>query len=142
MLKGYLKMKLSDKKKEMKEMFNVFDDPMDKYIQIIELGKKNKGLSDIYKNDDNRILGCASLAWVRAICNTNETYKILVDSDTFIVKGLLSILQYIIDGSSKKEINDLNIESILKEIGLEDSITSQRTNGFMSTLNKIKEQIN
>ena len=96
MLKGYLKMKLSDKKKEMKEMFNVFDDPMDKYIQIIELGKKNKGLSDIYKNDDNRIFGCASLAWVRAICNTNETYKILVDSDTFIVKGLLSILQYII----------------------------------------------
>ena len=135
-------MNLSDKKKEMKEMFNVFDDPMDKYVQIIELGKKNKGISDIDKNDNNRILGCASLAWVKAVSNKNETYKILIDSDTFIVKGLLSILQYIIDGASKKEINDLNIESILQEIGLEDSITSQRTNGFMSTLNKIQEQIN
>ena len=135
-------MKLSDKKKEIKEMFEVFDDPMDKYIQIIELGKKNKGISDIDKNDINRILGCASLAWVKAVRNKNETYKILIDSDTFIVKGLLSILQYIIDGASKKEINNLNIESILQEIGLEDSITSQRTNGFMSTLNKIQEQIN
>ena len=135
-------MNISDKKKEIKEMFNVFDDPMDKYIQIIELGKKNIGISDIDKNDSNRIFGCASLAWVKALNNKDKSYKILIDSDTFIVKGLLSILQYIIDGASKEEINELNIESILQEIGLEDSITSQRTNGFMSTLNKIKEQIN
>ena len=123
-------------------MFEVFDDPMDKYIQIIELGKKNSGISPIDKNDSNRIFGCASLAWIKTLNNGDNTYNILVDSDTFIVKGLLSILKYIVDGASLEEINDLNINSILVEIGLEDSITSQRTNGFMNALNKIKEQIN
>ena len=135
-------MKISDKKKEVKEMFEIFDDPMDKYIQIIELGKKNTGIPDTDKNDNNRILGCASLAWVKTINNSDNTYNILIDSDTFIVRGLLSILKYIIDGITLKELDQLKIEFILKEIGLEDSITSQRTNGFMSALNKIREQIN
>lgn len=135
-------MKNSDKIKEIREMFEVFDDPMDKYIQIIELGKKNPGISDADKNDNNRIFGCASLAWVKTIHNSDNTYNILIDSDTFIVRGLLSILKYIIDGITLEELGQLKIEFILKEIGLEDSITSQRTNGFMSALNKIKEQIN
>ena len=134
-------MGINIRKKEVQEMFEIFDDPMDKYIQIIELGKKNIGIPEKYKNDDNRIFGCASMAWVK-VDNHNNTYSVLTDSDTFIVKGLLSILKYIIDGITIEELGQLKIEFILKEIGLEDSITSQRTNGFMSTLNKIKEQIN
>ena len=66
---------------------------------------------------------------------------ILIDSDTFIVKGLLSILKFILDESTQEEINVINIESILKDIGLDDSITSQRTNGFLNALKVIKEQI-
>ena len=135
-------MKISDKTNYIKEMLEIFDDPMDKYVQIMEFGKKNSGIPDVNKNDDNRIFGCASLAWVEVINNKNNTYNISVDSDTLIVKGLLSILKHIIDGASLKEINQLDIIYLLKEIGLEDSITSQRTNGFMNALNKIKEQIN
>ena len=135
-------MKISDKTNYIKEMLEIFDDPMDKYVQIMEFGKKNSGMPDVNKNDDNRIFGCASLAWVEIINNKNNTYNISVDSDTLIVKGLLSILKYIIDGASLKEINQLDIIYLLKEIGLEDSITSQRTNGFMNALNKVKEQIN
>ena len=135
-------MKISDKINYIKEMLEIFDDPMDKYVQIMEFGKKNSGMPDVNKNDDNRIFGCASLAWVEVINNKNNTYNISVDSDTLIVKGLLSILKHIIDGASLKEINQLDIIYLLKEIGLEDSITSQRTNGFMNALNKIKEQIN
>ena len=135
-------MTISDKTNYIKEMLEIFDDPMDKYVQIMEFGKKNSGMPDVNKNDDNRIFGCASLAWVEVINNKNNTYNISVDSDTLIVKGLLSILKHIIDGASLKEINQLDIIYLLKEIGLEDSITSQRTNGFMNALNKIKEQIN
>ena len=135
-------MKISDKTNYIKEMLEIFDDPMDKYVQIMEFGKKNSGMPDVNKNDDNRIFGCASLAWVEVINNKNNTYNISVDSDTLIVKGLLSILKHIIDGASLKEINQLDIIYLLKEIGLEDSITSQRTNVFMNALNKIKEQIN
>ena len=134
-------MKLSDKKKDIKEMFEVFDDPMDKYVQIIELGKKNTGMDQKYKTDANRIFGCASMAWVK-VKGIDSKYHILVDSDTFIVKGLLSILKYIVDGATLEEINTLKIESIFVDIGLEDSITSQRTNGFLNALKKIKEQAN
>ena len=133
-------MTLDFKKAEIREMFEIFDDPMDKYIQIIELGKKNLGMPQKYKNDKNRIFGCASMAWVKV--KKNKTiYNILVDSDTFIVKGLLSILKYIVDGATLEEINKLKIESIFYDIGLGNSITSQRTNGFLNAVKKIKEQI-
>ena len=134
-------MSIEIKKKEIQDMFDIFDDPMDKYTQIIELGKKNVGIPDKYKIDENRIFGCASMAWV-TVTNNDNTYNILIDSDTFIVKGLLSILKYIIDGASLEEINNLKIESIFKDIGLENAITSQRTNGFLNALEKIKEKIN
>ena len=134
-------MSIEIKKKEIQDLFDIFDDPMDKYTQIIELGKKNIGIPDEYKIDENRIFGCASMAWV-TVTNNNNTYNILIDSDTFIVKGLLSILKYIIDGASLEEINNLKIESIFKDIGLENAITSQRTNGFLNALEKIKEKIN
>ena len=133
-------MLINSKINEIKEMFELFDDPMDKYTQIIELGKKNIPLQNKYKNEENRIYGCTSLAWVR-VTKENNTYTIFIDSDTFIVKGLLSIIKYIVDGSEAKQIEALNIQSILSDIGLEESITSQRTNGFLNALEMIKTQI-
>ena len=133
-------MSIDSKIKKMNEMFSIFDNDMDKYTQIIELGKKNKGLPIKDKNNHNRIYGCTSMAWVKVYKN-NDIYSIKTDSDTFIVKGLLNILQYIINDSSKNEIFNLNIQNILQNIGLDNSITSQRTNGFLSALDKIKKNI-
>ena len=133
-------MLIESKINEIKDMFGLLDDPMDKYTQIIELGKKNIPLKDKDKNDTNRIYGCTSLAWVKVI-RQNKTYSILVDSDTFIVKGLLSIIKYIVDGSKARDIEQLNINSVLDDIGLGASITSQRTNGFLNALKTIKKQI-
>ena len=134
-------MSTKEKIKEMKELFSVFEDPMDKYTQIIELGKKNNGLDKIDKNNQNRIYGCASLAWVKTLKN-KHFYSIQTDSDTFIVKGLLNVLQYVIGESTKEDIFQLDIQNILENMGLGQSITSQRTNGFLSALDKVKEQIN
>ena len=134
-------MSINSRIKEIEDMFLVFDDPMDKYIQIIEFGKKNFGLNEEEKNETNRIYGCTSLAWVKTEKN-GTLYSIKTDSDTFIVKGLLNILEFIISNSEKDEINKLKIEDILLKIGLENSITSQRTNGFLSAVEKIKQQIN
>ena len=133
-------MLIDSKINEIKDMFGLFDDPMDKYTQIIELGKKNNPLEDKDKNDMNRIYGCTSLAWVKVIKEDN-TYSILVDSDTFIVKGLLSIIKYIVDGCKAQDIEQLNINAVLNDIGLGSSITSQRTNGFLNALETIKKQI-
>ena len=134
-------MSINSRIKEIEDMFLVFDDPMDKYTQIIEFGKKNFGLNEEEKNETNRIYGCTSLAWVKTEKN-GTLYSIKTDSDTFIVKGLLNILEFIISNSEKDEIIKLKIEDILLKIGLENSITSQRTNGFLSAVEKIKQQIN
>ena len=106
-------MSINNRINEIKDVFSIFDDPLDKYTEIIEFGKKNK-----------------------------NKYMIHTDSEAFIVKGLLSILEYVINDSTKKEIFSLSIIEILSKIGLDKSITSQRTNGFLNALNKIKEQIN
>jgi len=133
-------MSIDFKIKKINDMFSVFDNPMDKYTQIIELGKKNEGLQSKDKNDTNRIYGCASQAWIK-ITKKNNKFFINTDSDTSIVKGLLNILSFILNDSTKNEIFNIEIQDILSNIGLEDSITSQRTNGFLSALDKIKQEI-
>ena len=133
-------MSVEDKTLEIHDLFLSFDDTMDKYIQIIEFGKKNNGLKNIDKNENTRIYGCTSMAWVKTK-KINNKYMIKTDSDTFIVKGLLSILEFILNGASKMEIENSKIENILLNIGLDNSITSQRTNGFLSAVEQIKKQI-
>ena len=133
-------MSINSKISEVRDMFMLLDNPMDKYTQIIELGKKNEGMPNKYKNESNRIFGCASMAWVFVKQNKNK-FKILIDSDTLIVKGLLNIIKFIVDGGEKIDIINLSVEEILDNIGLDNSITSQRTNGLMNALNKIKQQV-
>ena len=71
----------------------------------------------------------------------NNKFLIQTDSDTSIVKGLLNILSFILNDSTKNEIFNIEIQDVLLNIGLEDSITSQRTNGFLNALKTIKRQI-
>ena len=79
---------------------------------IANFGYSNISKSKSYKSDIYKIPGCASLAWVYVKKN-NDKYKIHTNSDAFIVKGLLSILEYIINDSTKNEIFNLSIINIL-----------------------------
>ena len=101
-------MSINKRINEVKYIFSIFDDPLDKYTEIIEFGKKNDSFDSNYKSDLYKIHGCASLAWVYVEKN-NSRYKIYTNSDAFIVKGLLSILEYIINDSTKNEIFNLSI---------------------------------
>ena len=94
-------------------------------------------MSDSYKIDNNLIIGCASKSWV--ICYQKDNlFFIDVDSEALIVRGLLSILQIAINGKTSSEIIDANGIQILTDIGMGNSITSQRMNGFISALKTIK----
>ena len=122
---------------EIKNNFLLFDSQLDKFEYLIELGKDNKGLSDNHKINQNLIIGCASKSWV--ICSQKDNlFFIEIDSEAHIVRGLLSILQIAINGKTNTEIMDLNGIKILSDIGLGNSITSQRMNGFLSALKTIK----
>ena len=123
--------------KDIKNNFLLFDNQLDKFEYLIEIGKDNKGLSDNHKIDQNLIIGCASKSWV--ICHQKDNlFFIEIDSEAHIVRGLLSILQIAINGKTNTEIMDLNGIKILSDIGLGNSITSQRMNGFLSALKTIK----
>tara|TARA_B000000475_G_C15863975_1_gene393415 strand:+ start:231 stop:638 length:408 start_codon:yes stop_codon:yes gene_type:complete len=132
---------MNEKLLEIKSNFLLFENQLDKFEYLIELGKTCKGLNSDEKNENNQILGCASQSWV--ICKEyNKRFFIDVDSEAHIVRGLLSILKVSIDGLSKNQILDIDALKILNEIGLNNQITSQRMNGFISALKNVKEVVN
>ena len=126
---------------KIRNNFLLFDNQLDKYEYLIELGKNNKGIPEDLKNDDNLIIGCASKSWL-IFSIKEDNISIKVDSEAHIVRGLLTILQKSIVKLDANKILELNAISILEWIGLENNITSQRMNGFMSALNTLKEKIN
>jgi len=126
--------------KDLKSEFDILDNPMDKYQHIIDLGKNKEIISKDIRNDDNLIKGCVSQAWMY-FKSKNNPIKIVTDSDALIVRGLLSILERLVNNSSAEEIRKLDGSKILNDIGLGYSISSQRTNGFVGAINKIKMEI-
>ena len=131
---------IEDSIKEINSVFSFFQDPMEKIEQLIDYGKMAGGISEDLKIDENKIVGCTSMAWV--ICeNNNGKVIILTDSESYIVKGLLHLLEKILNNRTKDEILSIEASSILNNIGLGNNITSQRTNGFLSAVNKIQNQI-
>ena len=131
---------ISLKIENLKSEFNILDNPMDKYQYIIDLGKEKNKTNKNIRSEENLIKGCVSQAWMY-IESRNNPVMVITDSDALIVKGLLSILETLVNGSSIDEIQSLNGSKILNDIGLGYSISSQRTNGFVGAVNKIKIEI-
>ena len=125
---------------EIKDNFNLFDNQLNKLEYLIELGKNNEGLSNKYKINQNLIIGCASKSWVFCYQKDN-LFFIDIDSEAHIVRGLLSILKIAVNGKEKSDIIDMDGIQILENIGLGNSITSQRMNGFLSALKTIKNLV-
>jgi cysteine desulfuration protein SufE len=125
----------------LRETFILFEDPKDKFVQLMDMAKKSDGLSKMEKIDPNKIDGCTSQAWVVADSNDDGTYTFRADSDALIVRGLLTILERTFSGQPTDEILAMNSNDILHEVGLDNSITSQRTNGFSSAIVKIQDLV-
>ena len=98
-------------------------------------------LKENEKKRNNQIIGCSSQSWVITTLDSKENLYIRTDSEALIVKGLLSILEFILNGNNKEIIYKIEAQDILENINLNRSITSQRTNGFISAINKIRSQI-
>ncbi|MBH09042.1 MAG: hypothetical protein CMG74_01590 [Candidatus Marinimicrobia bacterium] len=122
---------------EVNEIFSVFDDPKEKFVQLMDMAKESEGLTDSEKNEKNKIYGCTSQAWVLATKDKDETFYFRTDSDAMIVRGLLTILVKIFNGQTANEIQSVNGTMILNSIGLSGTVTNQRTNGFSSAVEKI-----
>ena len=130
---------IKEELKNLKEIFEIFENPKDKFLQLMDMAKDNRPLPDKDKIESNKIYGCSSQAWVVAKNHQNNIFTFQTDSDALIVKGLLNILEKIFNNQTSEEILSVNSQYILRTIGLEGSVTSQRNNGFSSAVNKIHE---
>ena len=125
----------------LRELFMLFEDPKDKFVQLMDMAKESEQLKENEKVEQNKINGCTSRAWVVTKQNGDDTYTFRTDSDSLIVKGLLTILEQVFSGQTADNILSINSSDILYSIGLDKTITSQRTNGFSSAVQKIHNSL-
>tara|TARA_Y100000588_G_scaffold317170_1_gene346098 strand:+ start:371 stop:793 length:423 start_codon:yes stop_codon:yes gene_type:complete len=131
----------SDRLSEIKEMFGLFSDPLDKIAQLIDIGKSSHCLTENEKTEKNLIKGCTSKAWMEVIKSPDNLYSIRTDSDSHIVSGLLYLFSLSVKNKSSSYINKINAIELLNSVGLDSHITSQRTNGFISAVETLKKRI-
>ncbi|MBL51143.1 MAG: hypothetical protein CMG57_04215 [Candidatus Marinimicrobia bacterium] len=132
-------MTIQENLKELNDLFSIFDNTKDKFVQLMDMAIESEGLNELERVEENKIYGCTSQAWVLGSRNENNTYVFRTDSDAMIVKGLLSLLERIFNNQIPKDILSVNCNDILSSVGLDGAVTSQRTNGFFSAIQKIQE---
>ena len=121
---------------EIIEMFAVSDDWMDRYALLIDMGNALPPLDEKHKNDKNLIEGCQSRVWL----HTNYADGIITfqaESDTVIVKGIISLLIRVLSGHTPQEIIDADLYFI-DTIGLREHLSPTRSNGLLSMLKQMK----
>lgn len=129
-------MTIKEKQDEIIEDFQVFDDWMEKYEYIIQLGKDLPIIDEQYKTDDNLIKGCQSRVWLHADY-TGGKLVFTADSDALITKGLVSMVVQVLSGHTPREIADAEIYFV-DAIGLRSHLSSTRSNGLLSMLKQMK----
>ena len=132
-------MTIQETLQELNELFSIFDDPKEKFIQLMDMAKESEGLSESEKTEKNKVYGCTSQAWVLADKQENNAFHFRADSDAMIVKGLLTLLVKIFNGQTASEIRSVDGSVILNSIGLLGAVSNQRTNGFSSAVEKIRQ---
>ena len=115
---------------EIIEEFEGFDDWMDRYAYIIELGNAMPPLDEQYKTPDNLIDGCQSRVWLQADYE-DGVITFSADSDALIVKGIVSMVVRVLSGHTPQEILDADLYFI-EAIGLRDHLSPTRSNGLLA----------
>lgn len=126
---------------EVAENLSFLDDWEDRYRYIIELGQELPPLSEEEKNSENRVHGCTAQVWLVTEATGNTPSSILNfrgESDALIVKGLVSILLKLYSGLSAKDIAALDAMPIIDSIGLREHLSTQRSNGLISMIQRIR----
>ena len=118
------------------EEFSAFDDWMDKYALLIDLGNSLPPLEEKYKTESNLIEGCQSRVWLQA---DYEDGKIIFkgESDAVIVKGIVSLLINVLSGHTPQEILDTDLYFI-EEIGLKEHLSPTRSNGLVAMVKQMR----
>lgn len=129
-------MTIEEIQNEIVDEFSMFDDWMQRYEYIIELGKSLPLIDEQYKTDENIIKGCQSKVWVHAEENGGNIV-FTADSDAILTKGIIGILVRTFSNQPAKAILDAKTDFI-DEIGLKEHLSPTRANGLVSMIKQIK----
>ena len=121
---------------EIIEEFSTFDDWMDKYQMLIDLGNDLAPLDEQYKNNQNLIDGCQSRVWLQ--CDyVDGKLHFQAESDALIVKGIIALLIRVLNDHTPQEILDADLYFI-EQIGLKDHLSPTRSNGLLAMVKQIR----
>jgi cysteine desulfuration protein SufE len=126
---------------EIVENFQYLDDWEDRYKYLIELGNSLAEFPEDQRNSDNKVNGCVSQVWIISDLSSDNDPILTFhgDSDAHIVRGLIAVTLAIFSGKRASEIRKIDETTYFNEIGLQDHITPQRSNGLISMVKRIKD---
>ncbi|PQJ75617.1 SufE family protein [Polaribacter gangjinensis] len=129
-------MTIKEIQEEIIDEFSMFDDWMQRYEYIIELGKSLPLIDSKYKLDENLIKGCQSKVWLFSELE-NDTVNFTADSDAILTKGIVALLLRVYSGQKPADILAADTDFI-DQIGLKEHLSPTRANGLVSMIKQIK----
>ena len=129
-------MTIKEIQEEIVDEFSMFDDWMERYEYLIDLGKSIPIIDEQYQTDDNIIKGCQSKVWLHAEENSGKII-FTANSDAILTKGIIGLLLRVFSGHTPQEILDADT-SFIDEIGLKEHLSPTRANGLVSMIKQIK----
>lgn len=128
-------MKIAEIQNKLIEDFSMFDDWMDRYAMLIEMGKECPLIDDQYRDEKHLINGCQSRVWLHAELKDGKVYY-TADSDAVITKGIIDLLITVFSGQTPDDILAADL-SFLDTIGLKEHLSPTRSNGLESMLKQM-----
>ena len=129
-------MTINEVQEQIIEEFDLFEEPMERYDYLIDIGKKLPELDERYKVEENIVKGCQSTVWLHGYEKEGKVY-FEADSNTVITKGIVGLLVRVLSGHAPQEILDAELYFIDK-IDLRSHLSSQRSNGLNAMLKQMK----
>lgn len=127
---------LNETQKDIVEEFSIFEDWLDRYNYLIELGNDLPAIDPQYRTNEYLINGCQSKVWLHADL-VDEKIQFNADSDAIIVKGIVALLVKVLNGRTPAEILE-NELYFIEEIGLKQNLSPTRSNGLLAMVKKMK----
>lgn len=124
---------------ELRETFTFFDDWEDKYRFVIDLGKELEDIPEGDKEEKNLIRGCQSQVWLTHTLTDDGTIHFKLDSDAFIVRGLISIVLTALNNKRPEDVLAFDIYALFEELELLQHLSQTRGNGLRAMIARIRE---
>lgn len=129
-------MSIQEKEQAIIDEFSIYDDWMDKYEYIIELGKDLPLIDESKKTDDRLIKGCQSRVWLNSEKKEGKMHY-TADSDAIITKGIIALLIRVLNGEAPEDVAKAEL-NFIKSIGLQEHLSPTRSNGLVSMVKEMK----